>query len=120
MRDGLRFANGGSDTGNAGGDRSPDARDDRAAGGQGARDGARDSSRADSGGHPQSERLCGFDGERRVELRGRNPVRAQERAYGAAREAAREYRIRTRIFTVTPPLSAPIESASDTLPGFAG
>src|SRR5258707_9911606 len=62
----LRSANG--DARNVGGDRSPDARDDHAAGEQGARDGACDSSRAHIGGHPQPERFCRPDGERRVEF----------------------------------------------------
>src|SRR5258708_11931305 len=88
----LRFADGRArDTG---ADRSPDARDDRAAGEQGARDGACDSSRAHSGGHPQSERLRRLDGERRVELRRRNFVRAQERTHRDPRKADPEHRVK--------------------------
>src|SRR5208282_2253436 len=90
----LRSANG--HAGDTGDNRSLDARDDRAAGEQGARNGACDSSRAHPGGHPQPERLRRPDGERRVELRRRNPVGAQERAHGAARQAARAHRVKRK------------------------
>src|ERR1035437_278416 len=93
-RNGLRFADG--HAGNTATSRSPDARNDRAAGEQSPRDGARDSSRAHRGGHAQSERFYRPDGERRVELRGWNPVPAQEQTHAAPRQAARERRVRTR------------------------
>src|SRR5450759_2418051 len=80
-RNGLRFADG--HAGNTGANRSPDARNDRAAGEQGPLDVARDSSRAHRGGHAQSERFYRPYGERRVELRGWNPVLAKERAHYA-------------------------------------